>query len=101
MMLGLDAKAEGQSAVATARRYLVSLCVANLDVSVRWYRNMLGFRETRRLNVPSSSLRISFIELNEVPHFSFCRAYGQRLNLLLPPPLHHESSALPEIADSI
>jgi len=37
MMLGLDAKAEGQSAVATARPYLVSLCVANLDVSVRWY----------------------------------------------------------------
>ena len=64
MMLGLDAKAEGQSAVATARPYLVSLCVANLDVSVGWYRNMLGFREMRRLNVPSSSLRISFIELN-------------------------------------
>jgi len=30
MMLGLDAKAEGQSAVATARPYLMSLCVANL-----------------------------------------------------------------------
>lgn len=63
-MLDWDAKADGQSALATARPYLVSLSVANLDTSVRWYRDMLGFRETRRLNVPDSSLRISFLELN-------------------------------------
>ena len=64
VMLGLKARAEGQSALATARPYLVSLSVANLDTSVRWYRDMLGFRETRRQNVPDSSLRISFLELN-------------------------------------
>ena len=64
VMRGLDAKAGGQSPLATARPYLVSLSVANLDKSVRWYRDVLGFRETRRLNVPNSSLRISFLELN-------------------------------------
>jgi hypothetical protein len=64
VMLGLKARAEGQSALATARPYLVSLSVANLDTSVRWYRDMLGFRETRRLNLPDSSLRIGFLELN-------------------------------------
>jgi hypothetical protein len=39
--------------------------IANLDLSVRWYREMLGFRETRRLNMPGSSLRISFLELTD------------------------------------
>lgn len=62
--LGSEGKAEGQSSLATARPYLMSLSVANLDLSVRWYREMLGFRETRRLNIPDSSLRISFLELN-------------------------------------
>jgi catechol 2,3-dioxygenase-like lactoylglutathione lyase family enzyme len=59
-----DGKPEAQSPLATARPYLVSLSVANLDLSVRWYREMLGFRETRRLNMPGSLLRISFLELN-------------------------------------
>src|SRR5215471_5158135 len=59
-----NGKPEAQTPLATARPYLVSLSVANLDLSVRWYRDMLGFREIRRLNMPGSSLRISFLELN-------------------------------------
>jgi catechol 2,3-dioxygenase-like lactoylglutathione lyase family enzyme len=61
---GPNTKPESQSPLATAHPYLVSLSVADLDRSVRWYREMLGFRETRRLNLPDSSLRISFLELN-------------------------------------
>jgi methylmalonyl-CoA/ethylmalonyl-CoA epimerase len=63
-MLHPNDSPEGQSSLATARPYLMSLSVANLDLSVRWYCEMLGFRETRRLNTPGSSLRISFLELN-------------------------------------
>jgi catechol 2,3-dioxygenase-like lactoylglutathione lyase family enzyme len=62
--LGPNGKAEEQSPLATVRPYLMSLSVANLDLSVRWYHEMLGFRETRRLKMPGSSLRISFLELN-------------------------------------
>ena len=61
---GSEDKAEGQSPLATARPYLISLSVANLDFSVRWYREMLGFREIRRLTISGSSLRISFLEMN-------------------------------------
>jgi catechol 2,3-dioxygenase-like lactoylglutathione lyase family enzyme len=64
IMLGVDPKAYGVGALTTARPYLVSLSIANLDASVRWYRDMLAFREARRLNVPDSSSRISFLELN-------------------------------------
>lgn len=62
--LGSEANAEGQSPLATARPCLMSLSVANLDLSVSWYREVLGFRETRRLKIPGSSLQISFLELN-------------------------------------
>jgi catechol 2,3-dioxygenase-like lactoylglutathione lyase family enzyme len=65
--LDSEGKAEGHSPLATVRPYLMSLSVANLDLSARWYREMLGFRETRRLNMPGSSLRISFLELNGFP----------------------------------
>ena len=61
---GLADKAKNKSPLATAHPYLMSLSVADLDLSVRWYCEMLGFRETRRLNLPDSSLRISFLELN-------------------------------------
>jgi catechol 2,3-dioxygenase-like lactoylglutathione lyase family enzyme len=61
---GSEGKADGHSPLATARPYLMSLSVANLDLSVSWYREVLGFRETRRLKIPGSSLRISFLELN-------------------------------------
>jgi methylmalonyl-CoA/ethylmalonyl-CoA epimerase len=61
---GLEDKPGSKSPLATAHPYLMSLSVANLDLSVRWYCEMLGFRETRRLNLPDSSLRISFLELN-------------------------------------
>jgi methylmalonyl-CoA/ethylmalonyl-CoA epimerase len=61
---GLADKAESKRPLATAHPYLMSLSVADLDLSVRWYCEMLGFRETRRLNLPDSSLRISFLELN-------------------------------------
>jgi catechol 2,3-dioxygenase-like lactoylglutathione lyase family enzyme len=58
------AGAESRNPLAAARPYLMSLSVANLDVSERWYREVMGFRETRRLNIPGTSLRISFLELN-------------------------------------
>ena len=56
---GADDKAESKSPLATAHPYLMSLSVADLDLSVRWYCEILGFRGTRRLNLPGSSLRIS------------------------------------------
>ena len=48
-MLHPNDSAQGRSPLATARPYLMSLSVADLDLSVRWYCEMLGFRETRRL----------------------------------------------------
>jgi hypothetical protein len=46
-------KAESKSPLATVHPYLMSLSVADLDLSVRWYHEMLGFRETRRLKMPT------------------------------------------------
>jgi hypothetical protein len=45
-----------ESPLAAARPCLMSISVANLDVSARWYGDVLGFREIRRLAVPASSL---------------------------------------------
>ena len=60
----LDEKPDRDRAVASAHPYLVSASVANLDTAVRWYTEVLGFREVRRLNLPEHALRISFVELS-------------------------------------
>ena len=49
---------------ASARPYLLSLSVANLDATASWYRDVLGFREVRHLELPDYRLRIRFLELN-------------------------------------
>lgn len=62
---GAGDKPASESPLAAARPCLISISVANLDASVRWYGDVLGFRETKRLNLPASSLRISFLEKND------------------------------------
>jgi catechol 2,3-dioxygenase-like lactoylglutathione lyase family enzyme len=59
-----DRTTQGDPGLATGRPYLASLSVANLDGAVRWYSDVLGFRETRRLDLPDHALRIGFLQLN-------------------------------------
>lgn len=46
------------------RPYLVSISVANLDETITWYRDNLGFSIARRMELPKYSLRIAFMEFN-------------------------------------
>jgi catechol 2,3-dioxygenase-like lactoylglutathione lyase family enzyme len=62
--VGASDRPAAENPLAAARPCLLSISVANLDASVRWYGEALGFRETKRLNLPASSLRISFLEHN-------------------------------------
>jgi catechol 2,3-dioxygenase-like lactoylglutathione lyase family enzyme len=61
---GAGEKPAAENPLAAAHPCLISISVANLDASVRWYGDVLGFRETKRLNLPASSLRIGFLEHN-------------------------------------
>lgn len=40
------------------------IVVARLDVSTAWYRDNLGFRLARSMDLPAYKLRIAFLELN-------------------------------------
>ena len=44
------------------RPYLSSLSVSDLDAAVKWYGDVLGFREDRRMNLAEYKLRIGFLE---------------------------------------
>jgi catechol 2,3-dioxygenase-like lactoylglutathione lyase family enzyme len=61
---GASDRPAAENPLAAARPCLMSISVANLDASVRWYGDVLGFREVKRLDLPASSLRISFLEHN-------------------------------------
>lgn len=59
---------ESQTNTSTPRfslqPYLVSLSVAKLDESLKWYGDNLGFTVLNRKDLPEYSLRIAFIQLN-------------------------------------
>src|SRR5262245_29468203 len=58
-----DGAANGADTVRSElRSYLSSLSVADLDAAVNWYRDVLGFREQRRMNLPEYKLRMGFLE---------------------------------------
>ncbi len=44
--------------------YLVSLSVSNLDSTILWYTNNVGFAVIKKMDLPKYSLRIAFLELN-------------------------------------
>ncbi len=50
--------------VPSATPYLVSISVADLDETVNWYRENLGFVLIKQMEFPKYSLRIAFVELN-------------------------------------
>lgn len=51
----------------------VAISVPNLEESVQWYKEMLGFKEVSRMTIPHNGVKIAFmdggfgIELLEVP----------------------------------
>ena len=48
----------------SVKLYLVSLSVADLDETLKWYQNNLGFTVLEKKDLPKYSLRIAFIQLN-------------------------------------
>jgi catechol 2,3-dioxygenase-like lactoylglutathione lyase family enzyme len=55
---------ESRNPLFSAKPYLVSISVANLDETINWYRKNLGFEVIKRIDLPKNSLRIAFVELN-------------------------------------
>ena len=55
-------KSQATSAQPSLQPYLIALSVADLDASIQWYSDLLGFREQRRMNLPDYKLRIGFLE---------------------------------------
>jgi catechol 2,3-dioxygenase-like lactoylglutathione lyase family enzyme len=47
----------------SARPYQVSISVADLDETVKWYRENLGFVMIKKMDLPKYALRIAFVEL--------------------------------------
>ncbi|MEL7658299.1 MAG: VOC family protein [Bacillota bacterium] len=40
----------------------VALSVPNLEESVKWYKEMLGFKELSRMTIPHNGVRLAFLE---------------------------------------
>lgn len=59
---GAGDKPRSETAQPVLRPHLVALSVTDLDAAIRWYCDVLGFREQRRLNLPDYKLRIGFLE---------------------------------------
>jgi methylmalonyl-CoA/ethylmalonyl-CoA epimerase len=54
---------EGETAFA-ARPYLVSVSVADLDETLKWYREKMGFALVRKMELPEHKLRMAFVDLD-------------------------------------
>jgi len=52
--------------IATIDNLHACIAVANLDESVNWYRNVLGFEPIQRQDFPELSSRVVFLESNGV-----------------------------------
>ena len=52
------------AAVPAIEPRLVALSVADLDATISWYQDNLGFRLKERKDFPQASLRIAFMESN-------------------------------------
>ncbi len=57
-------KAAAQDPMASLKPYLVGLMVADVDASVEWYRENLGFSLYDSLDVKQKGLKIRFMERN-------------------------------------
>ena len=44
--------------------YLVGISVADVDSSIKWYEENLGFKTVKRMELPQYDLRLAFLELN-------------------------------------
>ena len=70
LVLVINASAQSKASESnrsfySARPYLLALSVSNLDETLKWYGEKLGFTVVRRVEIPQNSLRIAFIELND------------------------------------
>jgi catechol 2,3-dioxygenase-like lactoylglutathione lyase family enzyme len=81
-----QAKAPELGGAKSLRPYLVALSVASLDVSVKWYEEMLGFKMLRRIEEPKYDVRIAFLELNGFRLELFEKKNSLDLKRLLPEP---------------
>ena len=52
------------SPTAEATAVWAGIVVARLDVSTAWYRDKLGFKLARSMDLPAYKVRIAFLELN-------------------------------------
>ena len=59
------AQSASKGPFSTARPYLVSISVSNLDDAVKWYGDNLGFVVVKKKDLPRYSPRIAFVELNQ------------------------------------
>jgi catechol 2,3-dioxygenase-like lactoylglutathione lyase family enzyme len=59
-----DNRSPSKESSNSIRPYLVSISVSNLDESLKWYGDNLGFEVVKRKDLPQYSLRIAFAELN-------------------------------------
>jgi methylmalonyl-CoA/ethylmalonyl-CoA epimerase len=59
---GLWAQSPDAGKIPQISPRLVSISVANLDESIAWYHDNLGFAVQRRADLPKYSLRVAFVE---------------------------------------
>ncbi len=67
---GLDLSAQSAAVAprtappAGMRPYLLAISVRNLDRSVAWYRDVLGFRQTERMNFANDGIAVALLDAN-------------------------------------
>jgi catechol 2,3-dioxygenase-like lactoylglutathione lyase family enzyme len=62
--LPVAGQAKKQTSKNSPIPYLVGISVADVDASVKWYEENLGFKTIKRMELPQYDLRLAFLELN-------------------------------------
>jgi catechol 2,3-dioxygenase-like lactoylglutathione lyase family enzyme len=63
-MVNVGCPAQINDSSISIKPYLNSITVSNLDSTIMWYHNNLGFNLTKKTEMPEYSLRIAFMELD-------------------------------------